>query len=428
MERRKFLSASLGMGMVGACGRGLLSAAATSAVLAPGAARAAVNIPINTWVRRPGPSSALGPTGANKHIKMTYNSTDHKVYLIGGDYTVPGITNGASQEMIYRYDAATDIWENMLSYANSGVAGYPEGRCAPGWCYDSKRDVMWFGMGQNRQPTPRPGLLRGSLWSYDPKVAQTSGQVWKLEGPCVQTPYAPGSPKLPANPGSEVWYMQYDPVTDALYVPYATGGKYLARYDLNGATIRNGVSKDNWSATGMSMPDYFLGEVQFALDSKRGKFVFYFPWPGLSDTSPGTNRGETWEYTTTAGAWLKLSDTVLPAKSTFGMVYDSANDKIVLFGGYDSHESGITNALNQTWVFERDPAGSNYHKWVQVNAGGTLPSPRKGETIAYDSFNNVIVQFGGRGWDNVPGDGSDVFLLRLGTVVGPNPPSGLTAA
>jgi hypothetical protein len=287
---------------------------------------------------------------------------------------------------------------------------------------------MWFGMGQNRQPMPRPGLLRGGLWTYDPKVAQTSNQVWKLEGPSVQTPYAPGSAKIPANPGSEVWYMQYDPVTDALYVPYAAGGKNLARYDLSGITIRNDVSKDNWSASGMSMPDYFLGEVSFALDTKRSKFVFYFPWPGLTATSAPYNRGETWEYSTVNKTWLKLSDFVLPARSTFGMVYDSANDKIVLFGGYDSHESGITNPLNQTWVFDRDPASANYHKWVQLNPGGTVPSPRKGETIAYDSFNNVIVQFGGRGWDNVPGDASDLFLLRLGTVVTPNPPSGLTAA
>src|SRR5262245_39591861 len=104
MERRKFLAGSFGLGVVGACGRGLLSAAATGAAFAPRAAHAALDIPINTWVRRPGPGAPLAPNGVNKHIKMTYNSTDHKVYLVGGDYTYPGIENGASQEMIYRYD------------------------------------------------------------------------------------------------------------------------------------------------------------------------------------------------------------------------------------------------------------------------------------------------------------------------------------
>lgn len=420
MRRRAFISSSLGAGIWSACSRSALVSVAGA--FASRSASAQVSIPENTWVRRPGPTAPTGPTGPNKHVKMTYSSSDHKVYLVGGDYTVPGVTNGASHEMVYRYDVATDAWENVLTYANSGTVGFPEGRCAPGWTYDSKRDVMWFGMGQNRQSTPRPGLLRGGLWTYDAKATQT--QAWKLEGPDVPNPWSLGSPKLHANTGSDVWYMHYDPGTDALYVPYQGGGVFLAKYDLNGISIRNGIPKDHWSYTTLSTPDYFLGEVSFALDSKRGAFVFYFPWPGRTDTSPGISRGETWEYVTSTGTWRKLADTVLPAKSCFGMVYDSAGDKIVLFAGYDSHEGGLAEPINETWVFDRNPASPDYHQWVRLSVAGTPPTPRKGETIAYNAFHNVIVQFGGRGWDTQP-DASDVYLLRLGGVVRPRAPTGL---
>jgi hypothetical protein len=220
--------------------------------------------------------------------------------------------------------------------------------------------------------------------------------------------------------------MNYDPTTDALYVPYQAGGKYLAKYDLSGATIRNDVSKDNWSYTNLSTPDYFHGELSFAVDTKRGKLVFYYAWPGRTPTAPAYDRGETWEYTSSSNTWRKLSDTVLPPRSCFGMVYDSASDKIVLVAGYDSHEQGgdVAVPLNDVWVFDRDPASPDYHKWMRLAVAGTLPSTRKGETIAYDAYNNAIVLFGGRGWDNEP-DVSDVYLLRLGNVIRPGAPSGL---
>ena len=95
------------------------------------------------------------------------------------------------------------------------------------------------------------------------------------------------------------------------------------------------------------------------------------------------------------------------------MVYDSANDKIALVHGYDGHEGGIANPLNAVWVLDRNPASANLNKWSHLGVGGAQPTPRKGETIAFDVANNVIVQFGGRGWDSQP-DASDVYLLRLG--------------
>jgi hypothetical protein len=388
----------------------------------------AFSIPANQWVVRTSPRYPNSPGAHNKHVKMTYDSDKHVVYLYGGDYVGDGGQN--SREMVYSYDVAADKWNVLLNYADSGTPGFPEGRCAPGWSYDSKRKVVWMGMGQNRQPTPRPGLLRGGLWSFDPNEP-VAAKRWHLEGPDVPNVYSTNtSSKLPANPNGDVWYMLHEIMSDSLYVAEGLGAtsRVMAKYDLNNLTIKDDVSKDKWSpASTLLDPSPYLGVTSYAVDTKRNKIVFYSPWPG---PPVNVNRGETWEFTPPS-TWVKLSDTVLPAKCCFGMVYDSANDKVVLFGGYDSHEGGTTNPLNQTWVFDRNPSSPNYHKWIRLTPTGSTPSPRKGETIAYDSYNNVIVQFGGTGWETVgqPDSsgyyGYEIFLLRLGGSTPPAAPGSL---
>ena len=377
----------------------------------------ALDIPPNTWVKRTSSyyPSAIGSSGAaaNKHVKMIYNSNDHRIYMIGGDYAGPATPDDNSHEMVYSYDVATDTWVNVLNFTNSGTSGYPEGRCNPGWAYDPTRNVIWFGMGQRRQSSPRSGLLEGGLWTYDPTVAQNSGEVWHREGPGVPNQYNTGSPRLPANTSQDVWYMLYDPVTDALYAPYNNGsGKYMAKYSLSGITIKNGASKDNWSYTTLSTPDYFLGMDSFCYDSKRSRFVFYFPWPS------GTNRGETWSFVPSTNKWTLLSSTVLPNKSQFGMVYDSNADRIVLLGGQDCHEgqSGCEYVSSGQYMgmYVFNP---NTNVWSLLSVSGDIPDGRKGENSVYDPYNNVIVQMGGRGWDSTPDtygfNGNEIFLLRL---------------
>jgi len=65
------------------------------------------------------------------------------------------------------------------------------------------------------------------------------------------------------------------------------------------------------------------------------------------------------------------------------MAYDSGNNVVVLFGGYN----GLN--LNDTWEYS---PGSN--TWAQVSPP-TAPSPRAYSAMAYDSTNGRIVLFGG---------------------------------
>jgi cysteine-rich repeat protein len=85
--------------------------------------------------------------------------------------------------------------------------------------------------------------------------------------------------------------------------------------------------------------------------------------------------GVTWSLLTTAGP-------IPPARTYHALAYDSARDRLVIFGGRrndTSAELGDTWTWNGTWT----------------NATGSGPSARDGAAMAYDASGSVMVLFGG---------------------------------
>jgi PKD domain/Galactose oxidase, central domain len=82
--------------------------------------------------------------------------------------------------------------------------------------------------------------------------------------------------------------------------------------------------------------------------------------------------------------WTQQSPATSPAfRAYFGMAYDSARGRTVLFGG---QLHGGTQS-NETWEWD----GTNWQLMQPANA----PSPRNGFTMAYDSVRHVTVLFSG---------------------------------
>ena len=91
-----------------------------------------------------------------------------------------------------------------------------------------------------------------------------------------------------------------------------------------------------------------------------------------------TAHGETSTLT-----WTELSPAVSPSvRSYFGMTYDDAGGKVLVFGGLDGH-----NYLNDTWTFD----GST---WTKVDTA-TSPPARTSCQMAYDRKTRQVVLFGG---------------------------------
>lgn len=75
----------------------------------------------------------------------------------------------------------------------------------------------------------------------------------------------------------------------------------------------------------------------------------------------------------------------LPPRGGHAMVYDSANEKGILFGG----TSAAIQALDDTWAYDY-----SINAWIALNPAGT-PSARSAHAMAYDSMNQKTVLFGG---------------------------------
>ena len=102
---------------------------------------------------------------------------------------------------------------------------------------------------------------------------------------------------------------------------------------------------------------------------------------------------ETWQLQ--GGQWSQLSlGSAPPAREGAAMVYDAANNTIVLFGGSTTLFGNCCGDLNDTWVWNGATS-----TWTQMVANGDPSSPPArrfdGQGMAYDPNTGTVVLFGG---------------------------------
>ncbi|MFW9992305.1 MAG: Kelch repeat-containing protein [Candidatus Odinarchaeota archaeon] len=94
---------------------------------------------------------------------------------------------------------------------------------------------------------------------------------------------------------------------------------------------------------------------------------------------------DTWSYDYSVNEWTELNTSVQPSsRSSFGIVYDSLNRKIVLFGGYTDDR-----IMNDTWIFD-----CTADQWEEAFPAVSPPA-RTDPALYYDSSNEKTVLFGG---------------------------------
>src|SRR3989338_8093399 len=95
------------------------------------------------------------------------------------------------------------------------------------------------------------------------------------------------------------------------------------------------------------------------------------------------------DLSTANGAWtqLKTEDAAgnPPSRADHSMVFDTANNRLLIFGGYDG-----TNRLNDLWRW--DVSGASF---AEVS-DGTPPGVRQMHVAAYDENNPRMIVWGGR--------------------------------
>jgi len=98
-------------------------------------------------------------------------------------------------------------------------------------------------------------------------------------------------------------------------------------------------------------------------------------------------------------------------------VYDPASNRMIVFGGRDREGKN----LNDVWVLV-NANGIGAHQWVELIPNGAAGSPpaRSGHSTVYDSVNNRLIVFGGCGGYCVPVL-SDVWVLTNANGLGGTP-------
>jgi hypothetical protein len=122
-------------------------------------------------------------------------------------------------------------------------------------------------------------------------------------------------------------------------------------------------------------------------DSARDEIVLFGGNRVLFGDSarPPAMLGDTWIRK--GGTWTRMAEEGPRPRAEAAVTYDPVRRRTVLFGGYE-RVGGETRRLGDTWEW-------NGTSWVRVSTTG--PSPRSGAAMAYDPGRRAVVLFGGSG-------------------------------
>jgi len=146
------------------------------------------------------------------------------------------------------------------------------------------------------------------------------------------------------------------------------------------------LARDSTSTAALMLVQFFSGQPSsdvrpparsgfgLAFDTRRSRLVLF----GGSDTA-FQRLGDTWEWS--GGRWARVDVPGPPARSDFAMAFDARRGRVVVFGGRTPAGLG-----RDTWEFD----GA---RWTLVDSAG--PSARALTSMTYDDARGRVVLFGG---------------------------------
>lgn len=184
---------------------------------------------------------------------------------------------------------------------------------------------------------------------------------------------------------------------------------------LFGGQNSSGVLGDTWTYDGINWtkrspanaPSARAG-MAMAFDSARGVVVLF----GGRTLYERVN--DTWEWN--GATWTQRSPSTVPQTRWFySMAYDTQLGKTIMFGGDRFEPSGGLGPINDSWLWD----GAN---WTRDWTAGA-PSPRAGQSMAYDSAMGQTVLFGGTDESNPAKYSNDTWELAVGNATSPGDPA-----
>jgi len=265
--------------------------------------------------------------------------------------TFPKMAHDSVRERVVVHGAAGSTWEyDGTTWIEAMPSASPPGRWAFAIAYDAARErIVLFGGAHLSVPE-----ILADTWEYD-------GTTWT-----EATPAASPSPRT----GHA---MAYDETRRRL-VLFGGGYSYVGFLDT--------WEYDGTTWTGMRsdvLPEPVVGHAM-AYDAARERVVLFGGRREDTTLSCGT-----WEYDGTG--WTEVvPDTSPPARFGHAMAYDAARARVVMFGG-----QGDRGDLGDTWEYD----GTTWTQTADARLVVTSPAARSFHAMAFDSARERVVLFGG---------------------------------
>jgi hypothetical protein len=324
------------------------------------------------WSLLAGSQCAINGPGRLTHAAI-YDPVRHRTVIFGG-----GGGNYLNDTWVLNANGSS--WTQLATQGD-----LPAPRRLHSAIYDSQNDRMVVFGGYD-------GTFYNDVWALS---FSTDPPSWSQLAPGGDAPAARAghAAVYDANDHRMIVFAGYDGVSESS----------LRRDDVWSLSLDGDPAWTNITPEGASPG--VRSSLDAAYDSQRDRMVIF------GGTGPGF-LDDTWALDLSATpAWSQLAveGARPPAREEHSAIYDAANDRVIIYGGYDAEYY-----FGDTWSLPlADPSA-----WIEMEPTGLTPDPRWGQTAVYDNTNDKMILFGG--WSY--GTSGETFVLNLaGTPAWSNP-------
>jgi len=309
-----------------------------------------------TWLNR----SATGPP-KREGFAMAYDAFNQKTVMFGGMDAMLNFLDDT-----WEYDYGTNTWTEIFPSTK------PSPRADHKMVYDSFNQVIvlfggWFDDGMNL-------YIYDHTWEYDVTTKEWA-QVFPATKPSARASHA----------------MTYDSANQRVILFAGVDDMTMTIYS---DTWAYNAASDSWAPRASGPGARLLHAM--AYDSTNNVHVLHAGF-GISGMTP-IYYDDTWEYNYGTNSWVETTDLMGPSpghRIKHTMAFHAGVHWTILFGGVDSQ---VADYKNDTWAYDPTMVAPKFEWWPDGYAPPVLaPEPRQGHGMVYDSVNDLILLFGGVG-------------------------------
>jgi N-acetylneuraminic acid mutarotase len=258
------------------------------------------------------------------------------------------------------------IWQNV------GYGGQPGARYLQAAVFDESRRVLVTFGGANKPLSSSIDVPNQETWEWSPVSGKWNRRIGTGD---IPIPRAGAAMAFDSTRGKVVLFGGNGSVSSSSLQDIADTWEWDPTTGVWTAIAPAGPQPSARSRHGM------------VYEKTTGKILLF----GGYSVAAGAVVGDTWEYDSATRVWSERKPSSPPSgRESFGLVWDAAHAKAVLFGG----SQGKYSSYDDVW--EWDAAGATWAERKRTSAA--KPLARYGHAMAYDGNRKRVVVFGG--YDN----------------------------